>query len=187
MSFQNQVDNSVSCLLEGGLLVYPTVAGWALGCDATNNTSIHRLRKTMETPVAVTLSILVANQAMMERFVKHVPEVAYDIFDLATKPTTLIFDQSKHLPPKLSLYGEVGVLIASSKFCRYLIQKLKKPIIFYPLTTTATSIKNSFSAIDPKILKSVDYVVNLQQEKELCTPSSIIKLTSNGLVQVIRE
>lgn len=187
MTFKNEVDNSVACLNNGGLLIYPTASGWAIGCDASNAESITQLRKINAIAPSETLTVLVAHQAMMERFVEEIPEVAYDIFDCATKPTILILDHAKNLAANLAADKSVGVQIASSKFCQYVINKFKKPIVLSPLTFELTTIKNSFSAIDPKILKSVDYVVNLQEEKTLCTPSSIIKLTSDGIVQVIRE
>ena len=39
------------------------------------------------------LICMVSNQAMLERHIKEVPDVAYDIMDLATKPTTIVFER----------------------------------------------------------------------------------------------
>ena len=52
---------------------------------------------------------------------------------------------------------------------------------------SGTSVPKSFKEIAPEILKGVDYVVNLQREKICNKPSSIIKLSNNGLVKIIRE
>jgi L-threonylcarbamoyladenylate synthase len=41
--------------------------------------------------------------------------------------------------------------------------------------------------IPPEILKGVDYVVNLQDENKDLSPSSIIKLSNDGQVKIIRE
>lgn len=38
-----------------------------------------------------------------------------------------------------------------------------------------------------EVLKGVDYVVNLHNEKTYSKPSSIIKLENNGIVKFIRE
>ena len=41
--------------------------------------------------------------------------------------------------------------------------------------------------IAPEVLKGVDYVVNLEHTKKTSKPSSIIKLSNNGEVKVIRK
>ena len=46
---------------------------------------------------------------------------------------------------------------------------------------------NSFKEIHPEIVKGVDYVVNLHREKVGGKPSTIIKLTNDSQVKVIRR
>ena len=43
-----------------------------------------------------------------------------------------------------------------------------------------------FQEIENEILKGVDYVVTLEREKTAAKPSSIIKLSTNGEVKIIR-
>ena len=52
-----------------------------------------------------------------------------------------------------------------------------------------TSGDNSvgFFEISDAILKGVDYVVDLQKDKDNCVSSTIIKLGNDGTVKVIRE
>ncbi len=45
----------------------------------------------------------------------------------------------------------------------------------------------SFKEISEEILKGVDYVVNLQNEKSQSQLSTIIKLSNVGMVKIIRE
>jgi L-threonylcarbamoyladenylate synthase len=45
----------------------------------------------------------------------------------------------------------------------------------------------SYKEIAPEVLKGVDYVVNLHDEKICSKPSSIIKLSNSGIVKIIRE
>ena len=44
----------------------------------------------------------------------------------------------------------------------------------------------SYKEISPEILKGVDYVVNLQNEKKASKPSTIIQLRANGEIKIIR-
>jgi L-threonylcarbamoyladenylate synthase len=45
----------------------------------------------------------------------------------------------------------------------------------------------SFKEISPEIIKGVDYVVNLHHEKICDKPSTIIKLTNDSQVKIIRK
>ncbi|MGY8914708.1 MAG: L-threonylcarbamoyladenylate synthase, partial [Flavobacteriales bacterium] len=77
--------------------------------------------------------------------------------------------------------------VASDKFCQNLIQRLKKPLVSTSANIAGEPTPSSFKEISPEILKGVDYVVNLDRDKEKSTPSSIIKLGNDGTVKVIRE
>ena len=46
---------------------------------------------------------------------------------------------------------------------------------------------NVFKEISPEIIKGVDYVVNLHHEKIASKPSTIIKLTNDAQVKIIRK
>ena len=67
--------------------------------------------------------------------------------------------------------------------------------IIEPLTPGTTIVAaatiptpNNFSEIAPEIIDAVDYVVNYKQlELGKAKSSSIIKLTKNGTVSIIRE
>ncbi len=186
--FQAHINKCVTVLNDKGTILFPTDTLWSIGCDATDDKAVEKIFQLKQQTLNKPFISLVVNQAMLERYVVNIPEVAYDIIDLALKPTTIIFDQPKGLANNLiGTDGSVAIRVASNKFCQYLINKFKKPI----LTTSANSLNQpypkNFDAISPEISQSVDYVVNLQLEKENASPSSIIKLGNDGTVKVIRK
>ena len=77
--------------------------------------------------------------------------------------------------------------MASDKFCQYLINKFRKPIVSTSANISGNPTPKQFKDIDEEILKGVDYVVNLPDENINPSPSSIIKLSNDGQVKVIRE
>jgi L-threonylcarbamoyladenylate synthase len=108
--------------------------------------------------------------------------------DLATKPTTIIYDRPKGVAPNLvASDNSLAIRVASDKFCRYLINTFKKPIVSTSANVSGEITPKSFAQINDAILKGVDYVVNLPSKQELGIPSSIIKLGTDGTVKVIRE
>lgn len=187
-NFTFEINNCIEELKNGSLILYPTDTVWGIGCDATNEEAVKKVYQLKNREDSKALICLVANQAMLERYVEKVPDVAYDIIDLANKPTTIVFDKPKGLAKNLiAPDNTIAIRVASDKFCQYLINKFGKPIVSTSANISEIPSPKNFFAISNEILTGVDYVVNLHQEKENSSPSSIIKLSNDGTVKVIRE
>lgn len=184
---QEEINKAIAILENGGLILYPTDTVWGIGCDATNEEAVRKVYALKERTDSKALICLVGNDAMLERHVEEVPEVAYDIMDLSTKPTTIVYDHPKGIAKNLIAEDNtIAIRVASDKFCQYLINKFKKPIVSTSANTSGQQTPKQFSEIDESILTSVDYIVNLYQDKIAHTPSAIIKLSAAGIVKVIR-
>ena len=185
---QEEINKCIEILSNGGLILYPTDTVWGIGCDATNEEAVAKIYALKKRANTKTMICLVANDFMLEKHVSAVPEVAYDIIDLATKPTTIVYDAPKGVAKNLVAEDNtLAIRIASDKFCQYLINKFKKPIVSTSANITGEPTPQTFKEISGAILKGVDYVVNLHQDKNSETPSSIIKLGNDGVVKIIRE
>jgi len=183
-----QINNSIGILQKGGTILYPTDTLWGIGCDATDPEAVKRVYALKEREDSKAMICLVANQAMLERYVREVPLLAYDIMDLATKPTTIIYDQPMGVAPNLVAADQtLAIRVASDKFCQYLINRFGKPIVSTSANISGMPSPKRFKDIAPEILKGVDYVVNLPDQTKDPAPSSIIKLGNDGQVKVIRE
>ena len=64
---------------------------------------------------------------------------------------------------------------------------MKKPLVSTSANISGQPSPKSFKEISPEIIKGVDYVVNLHHEKIAGNPSTIIKLTNDLQVKVIRK
>jgi len=186
--FRTELNNCLEVLNEGGLILYPTDTVWGIGCDATDEAAVQKVYELKQREDSKALICLVANDVMLERHVEHVPDIAYDLIDLSTKPTTIIYDRPKGIAKNLVAQDNtLAIRVASDKFCRYLINTFKKPIVSTSANISGRPTPKTFLEIEDVILKGVDYVVNLEPEKIGNSPSSIIKLSNDGTVKVIRE
>jgi L-threonylcarbamoyladenylate synthase len=187
-NFTNEINKCLKVLDEGGLILYPTDTVWGVGCDATNEAAVQKVYALKNRDDSKALICLVANDAMLERHVENVPELAYDIMDLSNKPTTIIYDRPKGVALHLiASDNTLAIRVASDKFCQYLINKFRKPIVSTSANVSGQSSPKGFLEISKSILKGVDYVVDLQPEQPIAVPSAIIKLGNDGTVKVIRE
>lgn len=183
-----EIQKCIEVLQQGGLILYPTDTVWGIGCDATNEEAVQKVYTLKQREDSKALICLVANDFMLEKHVEQVPELAYDIMDLATKPTTIIYDKPKGVAKNLiASDNSLAIRVASDKFCRYLINKFKKPIVSTSANKSGSPTPMTFHEIDTDILKGVDYVVSLHQDDKNGKPSSIIKLGNDGTVKVIRK
>ncbi|WP_298488343.1 L-threonylcarbamoyladenylate synthase [uncultured Maribacter sp.] len=186
--FSQELKKTVDVLQNGGLILYPTDTVWGIGCDATNEEAVKKVYALKQREDSKALICLVGNDAMLERHIEKVPDLAFDIIDLATKPTTIIYDNPKGIAKNLIAEDNtLAVRIASDKFCQYLINKFKKPIVSTSANVSGKPTPKSRNEISDVILKGVDYIVNLQPQQNFGSPSSIIKLSNDGQVKVIRE
>ncbi len=182
-----EISECVKVLQEGGLILYPTDTVWGIGCDATNEAAVAKVYELKRRPDSKALICLVANDFMLEKHVEEVPDLAYDLMDMSTKPTTIIYDRPKGIAKNLVAEDNtLAIRVASDDFCRKLIGKFGKPIVSTSANISGEPTPKSFSEISSDILKGVDYAVNLQRQVINNTPSAIIRLATDGTVKVIR-
>ncbi|HLT52145.1 MAG TPA: L-threonylcarbamoyladenylate synthase [Arenibacter sp.] len=182
-----EIDQCCEFLAKGGLILYPTDTVWGIGCDATNEAAVARIYALKQRASSKSMICLVANDFMLEQFVDKVPDLAYDILDLATKPTTIVYESPKGVAKNLIAQDNtLAIRVASDKFCQQLIKKFKKPIVSTSANIAGAPTPTIFKEIPEGILKGVDYIVNLERDKIKSVPSSIILLGNDGTVKVIR-
>ncbi|MFD0991213.1 L-threonylcarbamoyladenylate synthase [Mariniflexile jejuense] len=183
-----EINKALQTLKSGGLILYPTDTVWGIGCDATNAEAVSKVYKLKQRIDSKALICLVADDRMLKKYVKKIPEVALNIIDVTDKPTTIIYDNAQNLASNLVAEDNtIAIRIPDDEFCFQLCRRLNGAIVSTSANISGFPTPNSFKEIQPAILKGVDYVVNLHHEKICNKPSSIIKLSNNGVVKIIRE
>ncbi|MBN4084878.1 threonylcarbamoyl-AMP synthase [Flavobacteriaceae bacterium AH-315-B10] len=183
-----EINNALKILKQGGIILYPTDTVWGIGCDATNFDAIEKIYKLKKRNESKSLICLVSDLKMLNYYIQNIPEAAYDILKYADKPTTIIYDKPVRVAKNLiAKNNTLAIRIVKDGFSNQLIRKLRQPIVSTSANISGKPTPKSFKKISQEILKGVDYVVNLPHEKKTIKPSSIIKLTNDGKVTVIRK
>ena len=189
MKIEDDIKNAVEVLRKGGVILYPTDTVWGIGCDATNAEAVRRVYEIKHRDDSKALICLVDSSDRIQRYVRNVPEVAWDIFDLATKPTTVILDGATGLAPNLIAEdGSIALRVTQEDFSRQLCYRFQKALVSTSANISGEPTAQNFRDISEEIVNAVDYVCwTRRQEHKPHTPSSIIKLTREGNVTVIRK
>ena len=183
-----EINKALQVLKQGGLILYPTDTVWGIGCDATNAEAVKKVYELKRREDRKALISLVADDRMLKKYVNKVPDVALNILDVTDKPTTIIYDDAQNLASNLIAEdGTIAIRIPDDEFCYQLCRKLNGAVVSTSANFSGEPTPKSFKEISPAILKGVDYVVNLHHEKICNKPSSIIKLSNNGVIKIIRE
>lgn len=179
---------------KGGVILYPTDTVWGIGCDATNAEAVKRVYEIKQREDSKALICLVDSDARMQRYFRHVPDVAWQLIDslkdaVEAKPTTLILDGAINLAPNLIAEdGSLGIRITKEPFSKELCYRFQKAIVSTSANISGEPAAQNYCDIDPRILEAVDYVCwSRRQEHKPHTPSCIIKLKENGEVKIIRK
>ena len=75
--------------------------------------------------------VLVDTAGRIPSYVQDVPDIAFDMIELATSPLTVIFEGAKNLAPNVVNADDqsVGIRVATDDFCPTLIGRFRKPIV----------------------------------------------------------
>jgi len=183
-----QVKKAIEHLKNGELILYPTDTVWGIGCDATNAEAVAKIYELKKRTDSKALICLVADERMLSKYVKHIPEVALDIIEFSDNPTTVIYDDAQNLAPNLiAKDGSIAIRIPDDDFCYQLCRKFNGAIVSTSANVSGNKTPKQFSDISTDILKGVHYVVDLHHEKKATKTSTIIQLKNNGVVKIIRK
>jgi len=189
MNFSEDINNSLIALRKGGVILYPTDTIWGLGCDATNSVAVEKLFKIKARSETKSLLVLVDSIHMLERYVKDVPDIVYELTSVSDSPLTIIYSFGINLAPGVcSEDGSVGIRICRDDFCNELISRFRKPIVSTSANFSGKPSPENFGSIHKSLTELVDYVVSHRQDDyQKHSASPIIKVEQNGTIQIIRN
>ena len=193
MNREEDIKKAVAVLRKGGVILYPTDTVWGIGCDATNAEAVKRVYEIKQRDDSKALICLVDSDARLQRYVRNVPDVAWQLIDSLQagdcKPTTLILDDAVNLAPNLIADdGSIALRITNEPFSKELCFRFQKALVSTSANISGEPAAQNYSDIDPRILEAVDYVCwSRRQEHKPHLPSSIIRLKNDGQVTIIRK
>lgn len=181
---EDSIKETVDILKEGGICVYPTETCYGLGCDATNEDAIKKLREIKKMGNEKKISIIVSSLDMIKKYGRVTKRVEKIVNLFMPAPLTLVIKKKKIIPDILNK-DEIAFRIPNNLVALRLVKKFGKPI-----TTTSANITTnpSIYTID-KIRKvfegKVDIILD-GGDLPLELPSTIVDMTSKK-AKIIRE
>lgn len=184
-----EIKKLLQILNAGGIILYPTDTIWGIGCDATNADAVKRIYDLKQRSDSKSMLVLLDSDAKLNYYVEDVPDLAYDLIEMAEKPLTIIYDKARNVASNLLAEdGSLGIRITKEDFSKNLCFRFRKALVSTSANISGQPSPANFADISGEIKSGVDYIVNFRQtESRNPKPSSIMRLKANGEIKIIRE
>ncbi|MBQ5409320.1 MAG: threonylcarbamoyl-AMP synthase [Muribaculaceae bacterium] len=179
------IEDIVSVLRDGGIIVYPTDTVYAIGCDALNNQAIERICSLKAMKSAKTnLSIICSDISEVSQYAKFDNLQFRLMKNNLPGPFTFILPAMSKLPKAFKGRRTVGIRIPENKIATAIEQELGHPIL-----TTSVPAQDDDYRCEPELIAEslgnfVDIVVDSGRGGLI--PSTVIDCTS-GEPEIIRQ
>ena len=118
---REDISRAVETMRRGGVILYPTDTIWGLGCDATNAEAVAKIYAIKQREDAKALISLVDSEAKIDFYVPDVPDVAWQLLEVAERPLTIIYDNVRNLAPNLKAEdGSAALRITREEFSQWI-------------------------------------------------------------------
>lgn len=189
MNLEEEINKSVELLKKGKILLYPTDTIWGIGCDATNTKAVQRIYKLKGRKENKCMIVLLDSPGNLEKYVKKVPPIAYDLILNSRSPLTIVYPRAKNLAKSIiAKDGSIAIRIVGGRYSGEIIRRLGKPIVSTSANYSDHPTAHSFDQIDDGIKNGVDHVVSVFRDQvRSIKASTIIKIEDDGTFLILRE
>jgi L-threonylcarbamoyladenylate synthase len=189
MDFDKDIENCLSALKAGGLILYPTDTIWGIGCDATSPEAVKKVYALKCRAETKSLIVLMTDEQDLLKYTSQPDLRLFDFLHSVKKPTTVIYEGPLGLADNLvNADGTVAIRLVDELFCRHLIKRFRKPIVSTSANISGTPSPAFFKEVSTRVREGVDYIVRYRQDDlSPGQPSTILKWNKDGTATLIRS
>ena len=122
----------VECLMDGGVIIYPTDTIYGIGCNIYNADAIARIARIKGIdPRKAQFSFICNNLSHLSDYAKSVDTPIFRLLKAALPgPYTFILDASKQVPKQLKTKKDtVGIRVPDNNICQLIVKELGHPLM----------------------------------------------------------
>ena len=182
-----QLKTIIECLLDGGIIIYPTDTIYGLGCDIFQRKGIERICRIKKIdPEKAQLSFVCHDLSDLSKYTKSISTPLYRLLkNYLPGAFTFILPASKEVPK--ILYGKkntIGLRIPDNKIANTIVEQLGHPLLSASLPGEMVEEYTDPALIYENFNNLVDIVIDGGSGG--MTPSTIVDCTEEPY-QIIRQ
>lgn len=128
----DEIAQVVTCLRDGGVVIYPTDTVYGIGCDITRQRAVERVCKLKGVqPEKANFSFICSDLSHLSDFTKPIDTATYKLMKKALPgPFTFILEANNSVPKLFrSNKKTVGIRIPDNNICLGIVKQLGSPIM----------------------------------------------------------
>lgn len=175
------------CLMDGGVIIYPTDTIYGLGCDINKHKAIERICKLKNVdPAKAQLSFICRDLSHLSDYAKSIDTPLFRVLKrYLPGPYTFILPASKQVPRILqSKKSTVGLRIPDNIICQHILDELGHPILSASLPGEMVEEYTDPEVIYENFGDKVDFVIDGGIGN--MTPSTVVDCTTSDWT-IIRQ
>jgi tRNA threonylcarbamoyl adenosine modification protein (Sua5/YciO/YrdC/YwlC family) len=160
---QRLIKQLAECLLDGGVIIYPTDTIYGIGCDIFQHKAIERICKIKNVdPQKAQLSFICQDLSKLSDFTKSIDTALYRMLKSHLPgPYTFILPASKQVPKILqSKKSTIGLRVPDNEICRNILHETDHPLLSASLPGEMVEEYTDPEVIFEKFGDLVDFVVD---------------------------
>ncbi len=160
---ERHIKTVVECLLDGGIIIYPTDTIYGLGCDIFQHKAIERVARIKNIDAAkAQLSFVCNDLSDLSKYTKSIDTPLYRLLkNYLPGPYTFILPASKEVPKILqSKKSTIGLRVPDHNIVRSITTKLAHPLLSASLPGEMVEEYTDPEMIYDKFEKLVDIVID---------------------------
>ncbi len=160
---QRHIKTIVECLLDGGVIIYPTDTIYGLGCDIFKPKAIERICRIKNIdPAKAMLSFVCCDLSDMSKYTRSISTPLYRLLkNYLPGPYTFILPASKEVPRILqSKKSTIGLRIPDNKIANTIVGQLDHPLLSASLPGEMVEEYTDPELIYENFKKLVDIVID---------------------------
>ncbi len=182
-----QIKTIVECLLDGGIIIYPTDTIYGLGCDIFQKKAIERISRIKQIdPQKAQLSFVCHDLSDLSKYTKSINTPLYrTLKNYLPGPFTFILPANNEVPKMLyNKKKTIGLRIPDNLIANTIVEQLGHPLLSASLPGDMVEEYTDPELIYARFEKLVDIVVDGGQGG--MEPSTVIDCTSEPY-EVLRQ
>ncbi|NKF50298.1 threonylcarbamoyl-AMP synthase [Shewanella sp. WXL01] len=147
------INQAVAILKQGGVIVYPTDSGYALGCMIGDKNAMERMVRIRRIENDHNFSLMCRDLSELANFAR-VDNQAYRLLKSCTPgPYTFIFKASKEVPRRLQNDKKrtIGIRVPDNVIALALLEALDEPL----MSTSLVMPDEEFAESDPEHIRDI--------------------------------
>lgn len=184
---QRLIDMAVDIIKRGGVIVYPTDSGYALGCHLGDKSAMQRIRKIRQVGDKHNFTLVCRDLSEIATYAKVENDAYRLIKSLTPGPYTFILKATKEVPKRLQnpKRKTIGLRVPDNLIAQALLERLGEPL----MSSTLILPGEDMPLTDPyDIRDTLDHALDLIIDGGYCgfEPTTVVELTEDVPV-VLRQ